>query len=144
MPNKNNNILKYNPAEKSMKISFVIYGNLECLFEKMSTCCIDPEKSSTTKLNKHTPSGLSLFTHCSFDISKTKLDYYRDEDCMKVFCKILKEHAQRIMCWNKKEMIPLTDEENKSYENQKLCYVCRKMFIKDKKKVRDHCQFTGK
>ena len=48
------------------------------------------------------------------------------------------------MCWNKKEMIPLTDEQNKSYENQKLCYVCRKMFIKDKKKVRDHCQFTGK
>ena len=29
----------------------------------MSTCHNNPEKSSTTKKNKHTPSGYSLFTH---------------------------------------------------------------------------------
>ena len=26
----------------------------------------------------------------------------------------------------KKEKIPLTDEENKSYEKQKVCYLCKK------------------
>ena len=31
-------------------------------------------------------SGYSLFTHCSFDKTKNKLDYYRGEDCMKKFC----------------------------------------------------------
>ena len=61
---------------------------------------------------------------------------------MKVFCKILKEHVERIMHSEKKEMIPLTDEENRSYENQKCCHVCRKLFTK--KKVKDHCHFTGK
>ena len=61
------------------------------------------------------------------------------------FCKILKEHVERIMHWTKKkEMIPLTDEEHRSYENQKLCHVCKKMFTKYDKKVKDHCQFTGK
>ena len=30
----------------------------------MNTCHNNPEKSSTTKINKHTPSGYSLFTHC--------------------------------------------------------------------------------
>ena len=25
-------------------------------------------------------------------------------------------------------MIPLTDEENKSYKKQKLCYICKKGF----------------
>ena len=39
-------------------------------------------------------------------------------------------------------MIPLTDEENRSYENQKHCHVCGKLFTKDDKKVRDHCHFT--
>ena len=63
---------------------------------------------------------------------------------MKVFCKNLKEHAKRIMYRKKKEMIPLTDEENRSYENQKRRHVCRKLFTKDDKKVRDHCHFTGK
>ena len=28
-------------------------------------------------------------------------------------------------------MIPLTDEENRSYENQKFCHGCRKLFTKD-------------
>ena len=50
----------------------------------------------------------------------------------------------------KKEMIPLTDEENKSYKKQKVCYIYRKEFSTDddnnKKyhKVRYHCYYTGK
>ena len=44
-------------------------------------------------------------------------------------------------------MIPLTDEENKSYKKQKVCYICKKEFSTDKNdknifklyhKVRDH------
>ena len=34
MPNENNKILKYNPGEKSLKVPFIIYANLECLLEK--------------------------------------------------------------------------------------------------------------
>ena len=67
MPTKNNNIIKYNHGEKSMKLPFVIYADSECLLEKMSTCMNNPNKLSTTKINKHTPSGYSIFTHCSFD-----------------------------------------------------------------------------
>ena len=41
-------------------------------------------------------------------------------------------------------MTPLTDEENRSYENQSYYDVCRRLFTKDDKKVNDHCHFTGK
>ena len=34
-----------------MKLPFVIYADLECLLEKMSTCQNNPNKSSTTKIN---------------------------------------------------------------------------------------------
>ena len=51
----------------------------------MNGCCKNPEKSSTTKINKHAPSGYSLFTHCSFDTIKNELDYYRGKNCMKNF-----------------------------------------------------------
>lgn len=44
MPKENNNVLKYNYREKSMKAPFVIYADLECLFKKMSTCHNDTEK----------------------------------------------------------------------------------------------------
>ena len=53
MPTKNNNIIKYNQGEKSMKLPFVIYADLECLLEKMNTCINNPNESSTTKINKH-------------------------------------------------------------------------------------------
>ena len=67
MPKKDNKILKYNHREKSMKVPFIIYADLESLLEKMNTCHNNPKKSSTTKINIHTPSGYSIFTHWSFD-----------------------------------------------------------------------------
>ena len=105
MPNEDNKIVKYNHVEKSMKGPFIIYADLECLLEKISTCYNNPEESSTTEINKHTPSGYSLFTHCSFDKTKNKLHYYRGEDCMKKFCLDLREHATEIINYGKKKMI---------------------------------------
>ena len=46
----------------------------------MSTCHINPKKLSTTKKNRHTPSGYSLFTHFSFDATKNRLHCYRSEE----------------------------------------------------------------
>ena len=63
MPNEDNKIIKYNQGEKSIKLQFIIYADLECLLEKISTCNNNLEESSTTEINKHTPSGYSLFTH---------------------------------------------------------------------------------
>ena len=147
MPTKDNNTIKYNQGEKSIKLPFVIYADLECLLEKMSTCINNPNESSTTEMNKHTPSGYSIFTHCSFDKSKNKLNYYRGSDCMKKFCKDLREHATKIINYEKKKMIPLTTEEKIHYDKQKICYICKKEFnINNEKnyKVRDHCHYTGK
>ena len=49
MPTKSNNIIKYNHGEKSMKLPFVIYADLECLLEKMSTCINNSNESSLLK-----------------------------------------------------------------------------------------------
>ena len=35
IPTKNNNTIKYNHGEKSMKLPFVIYADLECLLENI-------------------------------------------------------------------------------------------------------------
>ena len=49
--------------------------------------------------------------------------------------------------------MPLTDNENKYYEEEEKCHICQKEFCYDKnkkmkfklyKKVRDHCHYTGK
>ena len=123
---EDNKILKYNREKKSIKPPFIIYAELECLLEKMHSCQNNPEKSSKTKINMHPPSGYSLFTNYSLDSAKSKPDCYKDKDCMEIFCKNLKEHATKMINYKKNEMIPLTDEENKSFEKQKAFYICKK------------------
>ena len=114
----------------------------------MNTCHSNPEKLLTTKINKDTPSGYSLFTQCSFDTTKNKLDYYRGKNYMKNCFLDLREHAAKIINYEKKEMIPLTKEEKRAHCTSKRCYKCKKKFSTDdnnKKyhKVRDHCHYTG-
>ena len=88
MPDKDNKILKHNPGEKSLKVPFIIYADLECLLQKINTCQNNPDKSYTEKKAEHIPSDYSLLTCCSFDKSKNERKYYRGEDCMKYFVRI--------------------------------------------------------
>ena len=147
MPTKDNNTIKYNQGEKYIKLPFVIYADLECLLEKISTCQNNPNESSATEINEYAPLGYLLFMHSSLNKSKNKLDYYRGKDCMKKSCKDLRTHATKIINYEKKKMIPLTIKEKMHYNEQKICHICKKEFgNNDKKhyKVRDHCHYTGK
>ena len=118
MPDEDNKILKYISGEKSLKVPFTIYADLECLLQKKNTCQNNPDKSYTEKKVTHRPSGYSLVTCCSFDKSKNEQKDYRGKDCMKIFFKDLKSQVMKIINYEKKEMIPLTDKEKESYENQ--------------------------
>ena len=151
MPSPNNNLIKYNEGGKSLKLLFVIYADLECILKKIDTCQNNPNLSSTTKINQHIPSGYSIYTSCSFDKYNNKLSYYRGEDCMRRFCKDLKDHAIKIIDFKKKDMIPLTKEEKDNYNKDNICHICKKEFNNDTTessslecKVRNHCHFTGK
>ena len=123
------------------------------MLEKIHSCQNNPEKFDAEKKTKDTLSGYSIFTSCSFDPTKNKLDCYKGKDCMERFSKDLREHAMKIMTYEKEETIPLTNEENELYEMKKVCYLCKKIFSTNKnnenvfklyRKVRDHCHYTGK
>ena len=132
MPDEDDKILKYIPGEKSLRAPLIIYADLECLLIKINTCSNDPDKSHAQKKATHRHSGYPLVTCCSFDKSKNERKYYRGEDCMKMFCKDLKDQVKKIINYEKKEMIRLTGEEKESYENQKICHICKKEFCTDK------------
>ena len=72
---------------------------------------------------------------------------------MEMFCKDLRNQSTKIINYEKKEVIPLTDKETESYENQKVCCIREEKLCTDKNdenkfkiyhKVRDHCHYTGK
>ena len=53
---------------------------------------------------------------------------------MKKFCGSLREHAMKIINFKKKKMKLLTKELQESYENAKICYICKGKFESKKKK----------
>ena len=60
------------------------------------------QNKSTIKINNHVPCGYSMFTHCSFDNTKNKLNHCRGEDCMKKFTNNLKDHVSIIITYEQK------------------------------------------
>ena len=67
--------------------------------------------------------------HCLFDNLKNKHDYFKGKDCIRNFCKDLKKHVTKKINNKKKKLIPLTNEENKSYLKQSVCCICQKNLV---------------
>ena len=114
------------------------------MLEKTDICHNNPKTFYKEKKAKHKPSGYALVICCSFDKTKTAVSYYRGKDCMKIFCKDLKNQAMKIINYKKKKEIILTEEEKESYKSQKNCHICGKELKKTQKKVSDHDHYTGK
>ena len=114
--------------------------------KKVQSCQNNLEISYAEKKAKHKSSGYACCSICSFDDTKNRHYFYGGKDCIKKFCKDLKELRTEKINFEEKEMLPLTNREIKSYEKQKICHICKKEFCddKNKKKVRDHCHFTRK
>ena len=103
MPLEDSNILEFNRYQKSDKIPFIIYADLECIKEKIIGCKNHPENLSTTNVSEHVPSGFSMSTISSFRSIEKKHHVYRGKDCMKNFFGFLKEHAMKIINFKKKK-----------------------------------------
>ena len=84
---------------------------------------------------------------------KTFTAIIEEQIALKNYAKDLKDQAMEIISYEKKEMTPLTYDENKYYEKNKYCHICKKKFWYDKhnknkfnnyRKVRDRDHYTGK
>ena len=56
--------------------------------------------------------------------------YTEEKIVMKKFCKSLREHAMKKInsIKKKKKMKLLTKEQQESYENARICYICKEKF----------------
>ena len=90
MPKQVEKILKYNPGEKSLKVPFAIYLDLECLFKNQqfpdnnnnnNNNNNNLEEPYTQKKAKHELSGWAMFT--MFHLIKKKINLIIIEEMIK-------------------------------------------------------------
>ena len=148
MPDKDNNILKFNNFHKQLPVPFVIYADFEAITEKISGCQPNNDKSYTEAYQKHTDCGFGYKVVCCYDDKYSQpLKIYRGEKAVYTFLEYMLDEVKYCKKIMKKEFnkpLKMTKEDEKKFQKAEECYICDKKYTDKDIRVRDHCHITGK
>ena len=148
MPDKNNNILKFNNFNKQQPVPFVIYADFEAITEKISNHQQNNDKSYTEAYQKHIDCGFGYKVVCCYDDKYTQpLKIYRGEKAVYTFLEYMLDEVKYCKNIIKKEFnkpLRMTKEDEEKFQKSDECHICSKKFTDEDIKVRDHCHITGK
>ena len=82
---------------------------------------------STIKVGEDIPSGFLMSIISSFKDIENKDDVYRGKVYMAKFCESLREHTMKIINFKTQKMVLLTNEQQESYKNAKIYYICQEV-----------------
>ena len=148
MPDKDNNILKYNNFHKQQPVPFVIYADFEAITEKISGCQPNNNKSYTEAYQKHTDCGYGYKLVCCYDDKYSKpTKTYRGKKAVYKFMEAMLDEVKYCKTVIKKEFnkpLRMTKKDEKEFQKAEECHICNKKYTDKDIQVRDHCHITGK
>ena len=141
MPSAEDNILKFEAFDKSIRSPYVIYADFECLTMPIQKCELSPENSYTSAYQQHEPSGFTMHEVSHRNMPPIE---YRGADAVDVFLDSLQTKQEEILALTDEPMV-LNAEEEAAHDAAESCYFCNALFKGKGKwsKVRDHCHTTG-
>ena len=148
MPDKDNNILKFNNFHKQQPVPFVIYADFEAITEKIHGCQQNNESSYTEAYQRHTDCGYGYKVVCCYDDKYTKpIQLYRGEKAVYKFMENMLEEVKYCKKAMKKHFdkpLRMTEVDGKEFKKATTCHICVKKYTEKDIRVRDHCHITGK
>ena len=145
---KEGSSVRFNHVGRSMRVPFVVYADFESRIIPINTCSPNEKKSFTRQYQKHIPSSYCYSIKC-FDetVYKGKLVTYtamsETDDVAGKFVESIEKDIIDI-CESTKfpKKIVMTDEDEKNFNDAKVCHICKENLGNDK--VKDHCHLSGK
>ena len=148
MPDKDNNILKFNNFHKQQPVPFVIYADFEAITEKISACSPKDDKSYTEAYQKHTDCGYGYKIVCCYDDKYSKpVTIYRGEKAVYKFMEATLgevKYCKKVMKKEFNKPLRMTKEDEEEFQKANECHICNIKYTNEDIKVRDHCHITGK
>ena len=115
-------VVKFKNHQNINRLPLIIYGDFECVVEKMDCCDGNPKKSYTNKIQKHKPISYTYSVVCFNElVRKTKVVTYTGEDCMEQFVIDIEAECQEI--YDIPQAKPILMREDKLNFNYAI--VCR-------------------
>ena len=145
-----NDLLEFRDFEKTLKVPFVIYADLETIVRKLDTCQPNPDKSACTPLTKLDVCGFGYKVVCQDERYTKQSVIYRGKDAGKHLIECLLQEAEAIKkILSKIVPMDMTSKEHEEFiEKATQCCLCKKRFQTHDKKcdriVRHHDHLTGK
>ena len=135
LPEKGKNIKKHKDGTKALRMNnIIIYLDLESFLFKYDSCSDSPNQSHTQNDAYHEACGYST-TILRNHSKETTTSYHRGKDCLSKLCKELREKATDLLNTEKLPMAPLTHKQQKKHSESDKCYICKKKFINNNKKI---------
>ena len=141
-------MLKFKNYYRRGKVPFIIYADFESCIKSIHTCDLNPESSYTKQYQRHEPISFYYYIKCFDDkiYLPIKERSYTGQNAEQVFLKYLEEDIKMIANIPKRFII-FKDKEREQFNEETRCWICKGEFDdkdKNKKKVQDHCHFTGR
>ena len=139
MPDKDNNILKFNNFHKQQPVPFVIYADFEAITEKISRCQPNNDKSYTEAYQKYTDCGYGYNIVCCYDDKYSKpVTTYRGEKAVYKFIEDMLEEVKYCKKVIKKEFnkpLKMTKEDEEEFQKANECHIRNKKYTNEDIKV---------
>ena len=143
MPAEKDKWLKFKNYEKQLSSPFVIYADFECLLPKVQSCNPNPEKSSTTPVEKHVPCGYCYKIVSSNPLYSKPAVVYRGKDPVIHFLKALEKEALDIAKIVKQiQPMKLTEQDEQAFKSATTCHICSKPETNRHLRVPPHVTFV--
>ncbi|GET54115.1 hypothetical protein RIR_jg31686.t2 [Rhizophagus irregularis DAOM 181602=DAOM 197198] len=139
---KGNNIYEFKNWKRRMQVPYYFVADFEALVMDIPPTDEDKDKK-TKKVQEQIPCSYSYIKVRYDGVSESQKIFTGKNAAQKFVIEMLNEaEAIRNEFRNPIEMMPLTTQEQASYDNAINCWICRNLL--DGNKVRDHCHITGR
>ena len=132
-------ILEFKNFSHKERVPIVVYADFECVLTP-----VEDERA----YQEHEPFSVGFYVQHAHDTSKSMYCSYRkktaqEENPAKWFVEQLYKLAKELEEMHKNPL-PMTNVDEKAFNEARLCHICQKPFTAKDKKVRDHCHLTGR
>ena len=148
MPIKNtNDYLEFDDYHMTIMQPFMIHADFECYKKRIeNNTDFEDHKPYTLLKAEQVPYSFAVYTHCLYDKTKNKQDYYTGINCLEKFTEYLKEQVEIILNTKTTKKAPASKEFLDKLRINTICFICsNKIDYKDAFiKNRFNCKQTGK